>query len=503
MPGSALSLSLTLATLTERLRSAGARLVGDPSVRVDSIDDDSREIAVGGLFVARSGQRESGVHFVDAAVGRGALAVLTGRDSGVGFEPRIELDDVALGFGLAAQELAGRPADTLQIVGITGTNGKTTTASLVDQALRFLRIPSARLGTLGFFIGDELIFDTLTTPLPHRLAESLALAKERGVRVVVMEVSSHALAQKRVAGVRFEVAAFTNLSQDHLDYHETLEAYGAAKARLFFEHAPAHSVIFTGSDFGRELAGRLPSALTASREPHTGARLSVERSRIGSAGIEAELSLGETTLSLRSRLLGAHNLENLLVALGILLSLGIDAEQAAFALAQAGNVPGRLERCDGPEDDLLAVVDYAHTPDALSRVLGALRAIGDRPLVCVFGCGGDRDRSKRAPMAQAVADGADIIWLTSDNPRYEDPAQISSDVRAGLPEGCEFFEEPDRARAIDRAILTAPEGAMILVAGKGHETYQLVGDQRLSFDDRQRTREALAKRRMLRQETQA
>jgi UDP-N-acetylmuramoyl-L-alanyl-D-glutamate--2,6-diaminopimelate ligase len=310
-----------------------------------------------------------------------------------------------------------------------------------------------------------------------------------------MEVSSHALAQERVGGVSFSVAAFSNLSQDHLDYHGTMAEYGAAKARLF-ERGPKASVINVADAFGRQLADRTPGALRVSLDPSQSADVLAKHVRLSQNGIALDVVALGRDIALESPLLGAFNAENLMLSLGILLRLGMSPEVAAAHLAKASAVPGRLERIDGPLDDVVALVDYAHTPDAVGRVIEMARALAPSHIVCVLGCGGDRDRRKRPLMGRAAAEGADEVWITTDNPRSEDPAQIAREVLLGASAGrARVHVELDRRQAIKNAILSAPPGAMVLVLGKGHETYQLVGSNVLDFDDRLEVKSALMGRR--------
>jgi UDP-N-acetylmuramoyl-L-alanyl-D-glutamate--2,6-diaminopimelate ligase len=334
----------------------------------------------------------------------------------------------------------------------------------------------------------------LTTPEADDIARCLVDVKKRGGSHLVMEVSSIALVQERVSGLRFKTAAFTNLTQDHLDFHGTLSAYGEAKAELFTRLLPESSVIHVGDAFGRALAGRVRSGLlTVARRD---ADIWVSDSELTARGIRANVVTPQGKCELESPLVGEHNLENLLLALGVLVSLGIGPKAAADGLSQAPQVPGRLERCEGPGDDVLVAVDYAHTPDALGRVLAAVRALGSGRVLCVFGCGGDRDTTKRAPMGEAVARGADVAVVTSDNPRSEDPQAIVDAILPGLAAGPAAIEvELDRGRAIERAILAAAPGDVVLIAGKGHEDYQIIGTEKRHFDDRDEARRALALRR--------
>lgn len=482
--------------LTEKLAAEGAlRLVGDASTEITGLTEDSRRVEGGALFVARRGTRGDGLEHLPLARERGALALLTSSASRSEFEPRLETADVPEALGILAQYLVGDPSATLPVIGITGTNGKTTTSSLVEQALAVLGRRPARLGTLGLYVDRTFVRDTLTTPSAEDLADCLRTAKERGASELVMEVSSHALDQKRTAGVRFAVTAFSNLSQDHLDYHGDMDRYGAAKARLF-EGESAQAVINVQDPFGARLAARLPRVLSVALDPAWGAQLSVGERTLSRMGITLEVLFQGQRASIESPLVGEFNAHNLLLACGILLALGIPLASAALSLSRTGSVPGRLERCDGPGDDLVALVDYAHTPDAVERVLAAAAELGASRVVCVLGCGGDRDRKKRPLMGRAAAEGADEVWVTSDNPRSEDPAAIARDVLSGTAGGrAKIVTEIDRKRAIFGAISGAPPGSVVLVLGKGHETYQLIGSEVLDFDDRVEVRSALAGRR--------
>lgn len=507
----------TLAELERCSQLAGTRLVGGGGERVVvDVTQDSRRVAPGALFVARGGQASDGRRFIADALDQGAAAVLC-EPGGVDVVPRLEAADLALAWALTAHEVHGRPSRDIPVIGLTGTNGKTTVACLIDRALQELEGRPARLGTLGFFIGEEKRAETLTTPQPDDLARYLREAVERGAHHVVMEVSSHALAQGRVLGVDFAVAAFINLSQDHLDYHGTLEAYAVAKRKLLGDHAPGRRVINVDDPWGRRWAEEFrqelgdDAVLRVSARGDSTAELHVEKwtqasaedaggtrqRAVESPGLRARVRVLGESVSLRSPLLGEHNLENLLVALGCLVALGFSGEAAARALENAPAAPGRLERCDEAADDVVVLVDYAHTPDALRRCLEALRGLG-RPVTCLFGCGGDRDRAKRPLMGEVAVRLARRVVVTSDNPRTESPAAIIDDIRPGLaaagPE-VEIRVEPDRARAIEETLLTAEPGDVVLLAGKGHETHQILGDRVIDFDDRIHARRALDARR--------
>lgn len=487
---------LSLAQLSEQLGAFDPSLRGSAATPVTGVQQDSRKVQPGDLFVAREGASADGTHFVAEAVGRGASAVLVEADAG---EPSLEVPllrvrNVRRAASFAAEAVYGFPSRALRVVGITGTNGKTTVSFLVEHALQQLGARPARLGTLGFAFEGVELDSPLTTPEADAIARSMASVRDLGGTHFVMEVSSIALELERVSAVHFAVAALTNLTQDHLDFHGSMERYAAAKSRLFRELAPEVSVLDIDRALGRELSLAVTPVISVGRDGS--AALHVAAARLDAAGVHAELRHAGLSLSFQSRLVGAHNLENLVLAAGVLLGLGYAPGEALAALAQAPAVPGRLERCDEEGDDVLVVVDYAHTPDALERVLAALRPLTRNELCCVFGCGGDRDPQKRPKMAEAVARGADFAFVTNDNPRSEDPAKIAEAILPPLrASGTPHVVELDRALAIERAVLQAKPGDAVLLAGKGHETYQIFGVERVPFDDRTHARAALRRRR--------
>ena len=495
----------------------GAALIppGAAGTLVSGVHHDSRRVAEGDLFVARAGARAHGERFIADAITRGARAVLVARGSegapaGV---PRIEALDVPLALALASAAVYGHPTFTLDVIGITGTNGKTTTAHLVQACIDACGRRAGIVGTLGYR------FEDLDLPAPHTSPEADDLARvaaamvARGATHLVMEVSSIALAARRADAVRFRVAAFTNLTQDHLDFHGSMEEYAAAKARLFVDLGPGAAAINVDDPFGRALVERIaplgaggPATCGLARysaapgAPPTDAEvapIALEHSR-GGIAMRARTPAGE--VEIRSPLLGAHNASNLLAALAIVYLLGLDVATAARALSAPIQVAGRLERCDAPGlDDIVVLVDYAHTPDALARVLASVRSLGLGAITCVFGCGGDRDPGKRPQMGEAVGRAADVAIVTNDNPRGEDPRMIADAVLAGLAGSRSVVVvELDRARAIERAVLEAAPGDVVLVAGKGHEPYQILADVTVPFDDREQARRALAARRAAR-----
>jgi UDP-N-acetylmuramoyl-L-alanyl-D-glutamate--2,6-diaminopimelate ligase len=486
-----------VAALLGVLAAEAPRLIGDASVRLFGVHQDSRRVEPGDLFVARSGGKVSGASFAQAAVERGAAALIVERGSPLPAlaVPMIEVADARRSLALAAEAVYGTPTRALSLVGITGTNGKTTTSWLVERALTGAGQKPARLGTVGFAFGGESVDSALTTPEADDISRYAARTRDAGGTHFVMEVSSHALSLDRVSALHFAVAAFSNLTQDHLDFHGSLSAYGETKARLFTDLLPEASVVNVDDLFGAKLAQRAHGKrLRVSKR--SGADVCPKQVSVDAQGIRGVFHTPSGEVLLESRLVGEHNLENLLLALGILQALNVDLKAAASALGEAPQVPGRLERCDEPGDDILVLVDYAHTPDALERALIAVRSLTARRVLCVFGCGGDRDPQKRPRMGGAVGRLADYAWLTNDNPRSEDPRAIAAAVEVGLREMDAKYEvELDRARAIELAIARAEPGDVVLIAGKGHEPYQLIGGQSFAFDDRVEARRALALRR--------
>jgi UDP-N-acetylmuramoyl-L-alanyl-D-glutamate--2,6-diaminopimelate ligase len=491
-------------TVTELARElpSSTEIVGDGTVRLTGIRHDSRKVRPGDLFVARSGRNVDGAQFVADAVARGASAVMTNRDSvaaGHFAVPLLLVDDPAIALAFAASAVYGHPSLSLDVVGITGTNGKTTTAHLVRAAIDgVLQTPSC--GLLGTVEQSFLSWRTdveHTTPEADDIARAMMNMRERGATYVAMEVSSHALDLGRVGAVRFRAAALTNLTQDHLDFHRSLRAYAEAKARLFTELRPESVVLNVDDALGRDLLTRVKAnAVRVSALVGADADIVPLRVKCDASGIETAVRTPHGEVHIRSPLLGAHNLDNLLLTLGIVHALHLDLSKASEALGRAPAVPGRLERCGSWNDDVAVLVDYAHTPDALARTLDAVRALaGAKRVLCVFGCGGDRDSSKRALMGQAVAHRANIAIVTSDNPRTEDPKAIADSVAGGVRAGGgQPIVELDRGKAIALAVHMALEGDFVLLAGKGHEDYQIVGTEKKPFSDRIEAARALEAR---------
>ncbi len=481
---------------------------GDLDVPIAKVTDDSRKVEPGDLFVAVTGRTVDGHRFVSAAAEAGAGAVIVEQDVDFGGTV-VRVVNSARALGIAAANRAGNPGRTMRMAAITGTNGKTTTTYILESILAVANETPGIIGTVSYrFCGNERKAP-FTTPAAPALQELLGDMATAGCSHVVMEVSSHALELRRVAGLSFAVAAFTNFTQDHLDLHGSMEDYLAAKKRLFDHHLDADGAAVlwvddpTAERMVEDFTGRV--VRVSGRDPL--ADITVQRQGSTLEGLEARLTLGDDVLSLRSPLVGDHNLNNIAVAVGMAAELGLGSETIARGVALLKCVPGRLERV-APEADVPVLVDYAHTPDALAHAIDTLRPLCAGRLICVFGCGGDRDALKRPLMGRIVADGADLAVVTSDNPRTEDPLAIISQILDGValsdrkripPESLDtagqgYTVVPDRRTAIRAAIAAATPEDVVLVAGKGHEDYQILGAERIHFDDREESREALAMR---------
>ncbi len=464
------------------------------TLRVSDIALDSRTLRRGGLFIACAGGHQHGLDFLDDALEHGAAAVAWEPVPGRAPPHDVPVTCFAIPglrqrLGDLADRFYAQPSADLAVVGITGTNGKTTCTWLFANALQYLGQRCGLMGTLGSGFSDALQQQDLTTPDVIAVHRRLDELRDSGASIVVMEVSSHALDQGRVDGVRFAAAAFSNLSRDHLDYHGDLESYGAAKAALFLSAHPGAAIINIDDAYGAALFRRLPDSLQRVSVSMRGRRASHDEGFIrataiaahsGGLRIEFESSWGGATLE--SRLLGAFNAENLLIVTALMLQRGIALSDAVAALSAISAPPGRMEAFVDTAGTT-AVVDYAHTPDALEKAIVALREHGQGQVICVFGAGGDRDRGKRSQMGEVAARLADRIILTDDNPRSEVPAEIVADIRAGIHDDADVTIIHDREQAILAALAAAVPGDLVLIAGKGHEQVQ-VAARRRRFSDR-------------------
>lgn len=457
----------------------------------------------GDVFVGMPGTRVDGGEFWPSAVEAGAVAAFISaqafqRCPSVGEICVVPMTDMPLACAAIASQFYGQPAQQMGVVGVTGTNGKTTTTHLIEHLLKAAAQPTALLGTLYSRWPGHQQTALYTTPFAVELQADLAAARDAGCRYAVLEVSSHALAQKRVWGCPFEVAVFTNLTQDHLDYHQDMEDYFQAKALLFSDtYLAGRAVVNLDTPYGERLVAQLsPDRVWTYSTQIPTADLYTGDLTYQANGVTGTLKTPLGTVPFRSPLVGQFNLENLLAAVGAALHLGVDLETIAAALPDFGGVPGRMEQVSlAPEQDISVIVDYAHTPDSLQNSLQAARPFVPGRLICVFGCGGDRDRTKRPQMGRIAYDLADVVVVTSDNPRTEDPDQILQDIVAGIPAtlgpGAVIA---DRAQAIQAAIQMAQPGDGVLIAGKGHEDYQILGTEKIHFDDREQARQFLGEK---------
>jgi UDP-N-acetylmuramoyl-L-alanyl-D-glutamate--2,6-diaminopimelate ligase len=457
-------------------------LLGDLSL-------DSRTLRAGDAFIALRGARQHGLQHAAQARAAGVAAIV--------FEPPapadvpVDPDAIAVEglrgrLGALADRFYGAPSRAMRLVGVTGTNGKTSTVQLIAQALHETGERVGSIGTLGIGLHGRLVAGERTTPDVVSVHRALAGLRAAGAGWVAMEVSSHALEQGRVDEVAFRVAVFTNLTRDHLDFHGSMEAYGAAKARLFGWPTLQAAVINLDDAFGAELATRLAPGLHLfglSSRGHAGARLRAERLQLGPHGLAFDLVEGDDCHAIASPLLGRFNIDNLLAVAGTLRALDWPLDRVAAMLPRLAPVGGRMSRVGGEQGRPLVVVDYAHTPDALEQALASLREHAPRRLTCVFGCGGDRDRGKRPQMAAIAERGADRVIVTDDNPRSEDGDAIVAEILGGFVDPSRVRVERDRARAIAAALDGANGEDIVLVAGKGHEAYQEVAGIRRPFDD--------------------
>lgn len=456
---------------------------------------DSRQVEPDTLFVAVRGLWVDGHDYIDAAIAAGASAIVAetappaDRPSHVTW---LQVADSEVALGLAADAFYGRPSSSLKVLAVTGTNGKTTVGWLLWEMLDALGSRPGFVGTVEHRFAGVRRKTIFTTPPSADLHALLGEMRDAGCTHVALEASSHGLAQNRLAGLSVAVGGFTNLSRDHLDYHHTMEAYLAAKALLFRAFAP-RACFNIDDPAGRRLAGDYAGeTLTVSARGDASADLWLSELRLGLDGSSARLhGTGPAPVELEMRLIGRHNVENAMVALGMASLAGVPPGDAISALAQVHGAPGRLEPVPGPRH---VVVDYAHTPDALENVLEALRQLTDGRVICVFGAGGDRDPGKRPFMGEVAARLADLPVVTSDNPRTEEPRAIIHDILTGVPAEARgrLRVEPDRRAAIALGISLAEAEDVVLIAGKGHEDYQILGEERIHFDDREEAAAVLA-----------
>ncbi len=479
--------------LTVNLKDLLRGFAAAPPIPVHGLTSDSRQVRDGDLFLACAGERSHGIRYLDEALAAGAIAVayepnltfVPATDSPV---PLIPVENLSYRVGDIANRFFGEPSKALRVAGVTGTNGKTTVAWLLAECYESLGFRCGYVGTLGWGLGSIESREGLTTPPAAELHGLLAGFRDRGAACAAIEVSSHALAQRRVGGVTFRGLLLTNLTRDHLDYHGDMQSYAASKARLFTDYATTHRIINVDTEFGAELAGRFaPDAITVStkagRVGYEGRYVLAQAAATtaGATRVAIESSWGNNVFDLP--LVGDFNVANAALVIAMLLAEDVELGDASAVLAGATAPPGRMQRVPGPPAAPAVYIDYSHTPAAINGALRALRAHCRGTLWCVFGCGGDRDEGKRPLMGRVAEQLADRVVLTSDNPRGEAPEQIIDDIIAGLQTPQRAIVIVDRAAAISYAIRAAQAGDCVLLAGKGHEAYQIIDDEKRPFSD--------------------
>lgn len=464
---------------------------------ITSLTIDSREACAGALFVALKGTHQHGLDFAESVSEYGASAIIWESNDGVVTKDlkltQIEVKNLRDVLGVIANRFYASPSNEVNVIGITGTDGKTSVSHFIAQALDNCAV----MGSLGIGLLSDLQTATHTTPDVINTHKNIAQMHSQGINSVAMEVSSHALDQGRVAGVDFNVAVLTNLSRDHLDYHGTLEAYAKAKAKLFAWSGLNTLVLNLDDDFGKDLAEKWGGGIEYSVIPYGVGSIAdypentlvAENAVFNSTGISATIHFDEQKQDLKASVLGRFNLSNLLAALGGMLALGHTLEESVVELSKVDTVAGRMEKVSDTE--VLVVVDYAHTPNALETVLKALREHTQNQLICVFGCGGDRDKGKRPLMAKIAEVNADIVIVTDDNPRSENPDLIMQDVVAGFVDSTQITIEHNRAEAISKALKKANSGDTVLIAGKGHENVQILASGTIPFSDKEQAHKVL------------
>ncbi len=504
---------MKISEIARSLSEAGldCTLIGDGAVDAASVCFDSRDVGKGAaaLFAALPGEHVDGLAYIAGAVKNGAVAVLAQRPTHALAVPQLIVSDARAAFSKASHLVYGEPSKRLVVIGVTGTNGKTTTTYLIEAILEAAGFKPGVIGTVNYRYGGRVFDAPHTTPEASELHGIMKDMIEAGMTHCVMEVSSHALSQKRVDDCVFKAGVFTNLTHEHLDYHHTMEDYFEAKAILFkrlLKISGGVPVINVDDAWGSRLALALDNALTFSISSDKAASIAPKSLAIGASGIQAVCDTPAGVVAIRSSLVGEYNLQNILGAIGASIAVGVSAERIEAGIAGCKRVPGRLERsASAARIGIAAYVDYAHTGDALKRSLEALRQVAKGRVITVFGCGGNRDRGKRPEMGAVSAALSDITIITSDNPRDEDPLEIIKEVEAGAikagarrcngsetPETKAYVVMPDRREAIQKAVSIAREGDTVLVAGKGHEVHQIARGVNSHFNDLEEIDSAIA-----------
>ena len=469
---------------------------GNPDVEISGVAYDSRKVRPGTLFVAMKGHSQDGHHFIREAISNGAAAVVLELPLSPNLNEHTErvavtqVQDSREALSRIAVRFFDTPFKNMNLVGITGTNGKTTTAYLLESMLMAAEKRVGVIGTVNYRFSGHILEAPVTTPESLDLMQTLRSMADSAVTDVVMEVSSHSLDQRRVRDCPFRVAIFTNISRDHLDYHRSMEAYFEAKALLFKSLPekrgghPTTAVINDDDPKGRELS-KLTDARVITYGMGKGCDVRAEAVNVSRTGLTARLITPQGEAEIDSALIGEFDIYNIMAATGGALSMGVDLDAIRSAISRLKGVPGRLELVKN-RPGLALVVDYAHTPDALLKALKAVRLLTEGRVITVFGCGGDRDRGKRPEMGRVAGLNSDMVFITSDNPRTEDPAAIADQIEAGVIESGlkDYVLDLDRKKAIRKAVKVAHNGDLVLIAGKGHENYQIIGKEKRDFDDR-------------------
>jgi UDP-N-acetylmuramoyl-L-alanyl-D-glutamate--2,6-diaminopimelate ligase len=475
---------------------------GYDGLEISGVSIDSNNVKDGCLFVALKGEKTDGHRYIDSAFRNGAKALLVENQPEKAYPgvSIIEVGDSRESLARVSANFYGHPTKELSLVGVTGTNGKTTITYLLESIWKAGNKTAGVIGTIEYRFGENKIEAPMTTPESLELMRIFREMRDSGVNYAAMEVSSHAIDRRRIMECHFDAAVFTNLTQDHLDYHGTLENYFHAKKRLFTEFLresekkPKFSVINIDDPYGREILKEAPETVVTYSVRDKSASVFAEHRRVSEVGISALVNTPYGKVEIESRLFGEHNLSNILGAIAASLSLGSSVSSVEGAISEFSNVPGRLERVENSLDFQI-LVDYAHTPDALRNVLLAVRPLTGGNLILVFGCGGDRDRTKRPKMGVIGRELSDILIVTSDNPRTEPPEAIIDEIERGVlespPDGRHYFRISDRKEAIKKALTIAGDRDTVLIAGKGHEDYQIIGTKKFPFDDRTVAREIL------------
>jgi UDP-N-acetylmuramoyl-L-alanyl-D-glutamate--2,6-diaminopimelate ligase len=492
---------LKLKHLADEIRARAA--TGNLDVDAVDVTHDSRSCEPGSVFVAIRGERYDAHQFIPQVIDRGAVAVISESADPGGTPAWIQVGDARVSLARASAAVHAHPSRRLKLVGVTGTNGKTTSAHLIDSIIRASEGTSAMFGTITHRIGNDAAIAQNTTPEASDIQRMLAQAVSAGCRSAVMEVSSHAIELRRADALKFEVAVFTNLTRDHLDYHKTMDSYFAAKEKLFngaLGSDPETSVLNIDDEYGCKLLGTAKGRRITYGLRNEGADVRTRDFKLSAGGLSFEVTTPAGSVRIDSPLVGRAHVYNILGSIASGLALGFELRDIARGVNECPTVLGRFEQVTlGGQSQVpfVVIVDYAHTDDALKNVLQTAREVaGGARVITVFGCGGDRDRTKRAPMGEIAATMSDVAIVTSDNPRSEDPDAIIDDIEVGLNRsGRPYLKVTDRREAIYRAIAEARTGDVVLIAGKGHETYQILADRTIHFDDHEVAREAMNKRR--------